>query len=65
MNNYPDERNASVNFNEKIIKTLQCVNTIDLFCISIPDLSKPHFSLFLFFHQFCLTLIFATRNFVC
>ena len=30
------------------------VNSVDLFklfCIFIPDLSKPHFSLFLFFHQ--------------
>ena len=35
--------------------------TVDLLCISIPDLSKPHFSLPLFFHQslfnfnFCYT----------
>ena len=27
------------------------VNTVDLFCISIPNLLKPHFSVILFFHQ--------------
>ena len=27
------------------------VDTVDLFCISVPDLSKPHFSPSLFFHQ--------------
>ena len=27
------------------------INTVDLFCISIPNLLKPHISLVLFFHQ--------------
>ena len=41
------------------------VNAVDLFCRSISDLLKPHFSLSLFLHQFFFNLLFAVHNFVC
>ena len=40
------------------------VNTVDLFCISIPDLLETHLSLSLFFHQTLFDFIFS-NNFVC
>ena len=39
------------------------VDTVDLFCISLPDLLKPHFPLSLFFHQTLFNFSFA-NNFV-
>ena len=75
---YTDECNASVIFNEKILKTLQpihlhtklrssfaYVNTVDLLYISIPNLSKPISLYPRSSINFCLSLIFAIHNFVC
>ena len=46
-----DSQNIAINSLTYEASSFAYVITVDLFCISIPDLLKSHFSLSLFFHQ--------------
>ena len=46
-----DSQNIVTNSLAHEVSSFAYVDTVDLFCISIPELLKPHFSLSLFFHQ--------------
>ena len=48
---WKDSQNFATNSLTYEASSIANVNTVDLFCISIPNPSKPHFSLSLFFHQ--------------
>ena len=45
-----DSQNIVTNSLTHEVSSFGYVDTVDLFCISIPELLKPHFSLSLFFH---------------
>ena len=56
--NENDPQNIVTNSRTYEASSVAYVNTVDLFCISISDLLKPHFSLSLFFHQSLLNFNF-------
>ena len=53
-----DSQNIATNLLTHEALSFAYVYTVDLFGISIPKLLKPHFSLFLFFHQFLFNFNF-------
>ena len=56
---WKDSQNIATNSLTYKASSFAYVNTVDMFCISIPDLLKPHFSLSLFFHQFLFNFNFC------
>ena len=54
-----DSQNIVTNSLTHEVSSFAYVDPEDLFCISIPDLLKPHFSLSLFFHRSLLDFNFC------